>query len=171
MTIAERRSSGKREDTPSNEDELINAARRKKSWERIPRDALLIAILVLASVGSFGIGVLAGRESGEGKGDDGFWIEKLGQEVTSSAATAEATESAIIEVSQKAPSAKASPSVKKPPPPATGGQYVASKTGTKYYLPWCGSVKRIKEENKVWFATKAEAEAAGYGPAKNCKGI
>lgn len=49
--------------------------------------------------------------------------------------------------------------------------YVASKNGTKYHLPWCSGAKRIKEENKVWFATKEEAEAAGYTPAANCKGI
>lgn len=49
--------------------------------------------------------------------------------------------------------------------------YVASKNGTKYHLPWCGSAKQIKEENKVWFATKEEAENAGYTPASNCKGI
>ncbi len=49
--------------------------------------------------------------------------------------------------------------------------YVASKSGTKYHLPWCGSAKQIKEENKVWFKTKEEAEKAGYAPASNCKGI
>ncbi len=53
---------------------------------------------------------------------------------------------------------------------ATKG-YVASKTGTKYHLPWCSGARRIKEENKVWFATKEEAEAAGYTPAANCKGL
>ena len=51
------------------------------------------------------------------------------------------------------------------------GGYVASKSGTKYHLPWCGSAKQIKEENKVWFKTKEEAEVAGYTPAANCKGI
>lgn len=54
---------------------------------------------------------------------------------------------------------------------ATGKGYVASKSGTKYHLPWCGSAKQIKEENKIWFATKEEAEKAGYTPASNCKGI
>ncbi len=49
--------------------------------------------------------------------------------------------------------------------------YVASKSGTKYHLPWCPGAKQIKEENKVWFATKADAEKAGYTPASNCKGI
>lgn len=53
---------------------------------------------------------------------------------------------------------------------ATKG-YVASKTGTKYHLPWCSGARRIKDENKVWFATKEEAEAAGYTPAANCKGL
>ena len=51
------------------------------------------------------------------------------------------------------------------------GAYVASKSGTKYHLPWCGSAKQIKEENKIWFATKEEAEKAGYTPSANCKGI
>ncbi len=49
--------------------------------------------------------------------------------------------------------------------------YVGSKNGTKYHLPWCGSAKQIKEENKVWFSSKEEAEAQGYTPASNCKGI
>ncbi len=55
--------------------------------------------------------------------------------------------------------------------PATTGAYVGSKNGTKYHLPWCGSAKLIKEENRVWFASKEEAEKAGYIPASTCKGI
>ncbi len=51
------------------------------------------------------------------------------------------------------------------------GAYVASKNGTKYHLPWCAGAKAIKTENKIWFASKAEAEAAGYTAAANCKGI
>lgn len=51
------------------------------------------------------------------------------------------------------------------------GQYVASKNGTKYHLPWCAGAQAIKEDNKVWFKTKAEAESSGYSPAANCKGI
>ncbi len=51
------------------------------------------------------------------------------------------------------------------------GAYVASKTGAVYHLPWCSGAKRIKEENKIWFASKEEAEQAGYRPAANCKGI
>jgi hypothetical protein len=49
--------------------------------------------------------------------------------------------------------------------------FVASISGTKYHLPSCSGAKRIKEENKVWFSTKEDAELAGYGPAGNCPGL
>lgn len=52
-----------------------------------------------------------------------------------------------------------------------GGKYVASKNSDKYHAPWCSGAKRIKEENKIWFNSKEEAEAKGYTPASNCKGI
>lgn len=45
---------------------------------------------------------------------------------------------------------------------------VASKSGTKYHLPTCPGAKQIKEENKLFFATISEAEAAGYKRAANC---
>ena len=49
--------------------------------------------------------------------------------------------------------------------------FVASKSGASYYLPSCGGVAKIKEENRVWFATVAEAQAAGYTAAINCPGL
>ncbi|MBM2817710.1 MAG: protein of unknown function with transrane region [Parcubacteria group bacterium] len=49
--------------------------------------------------------------------------------------------------------------------------FVAAKSGTRYYFPWCGGVSRIKEENKIWFASEAEARKAGYTPAANCAGL
>lgn len=54
---------------------------------------------------------------------------------------------------------------------AESGAYVASRNGTKYHLPTCSGARTISEENKISFATKEEAEAAGYEPAANCKGI
>ena len=51
------------------------------------------------------------------------------------------------------------------------GQVVASKSGTKYYLPECAGVERIAEANKVWFTSPAAAIAVGYAPAANCEGI
>lgn len=55
--------------------------------------------------------------------------------------------------------------------PASATQLVGSRNGTKYHLLWCAGAKQIKEENKVYFASKEEAEKAGYTPASNCKGL
>jgi hypothetical protein len=41
-------------------------------------------------------------------------------------------------------------------------QYVGSKNSDKYHLPDSGSAKRIKEENKVCFKSKEDAEGQGY---------
>ncbi|MFH1979380.1 MAG: hypothetical protein ABII97_03290 [Patescibacteria group bacterium] len=51
------------------------------------------------------------------------------------------------------------------------GLLVASKNGSKYHYPWCSGAQKMKEDNKVWFDSKEEAERAGYSPASNCKGL
>ena len=51
------------------------------------------------------------------------------------------------------------------------GEVIGSKSGKKYYFPWCGTVSRIKPENQVHFASVDEARSAGYLPAANCKGL
>lgn len=55
-------------------------------------------------------------------------------------------------------------SEKKTTTPKEGSMFVASKNGTKYYIEGKGYSSRIKEENKVFFNTKEEAEKAGYEP-------
>ncbi|MBA3733277.1 hypothetical protein H0W91_02780 [Patescibacteria group bacterium] len=54
--------------------------------------------------------------------------------------------------------------------PQSGG-VIGSKSGKKYYYPWCGTVKRIKPQNQVKFESVEAAKAAGYKPAGNCKGL
>ncbi len=51
------------------------------------------------------------------------------------------------------------------------GMYIGSKNGRVYHLPSCPGAKRIKDENKLWFKDKEDAESHGYKPATNCKGI
>ncbi len=51
------------------------------------------------------------------------------------------------------------------------GKYVASKNGSYYHFPWCSGAQKIKDENKVWFQTKEEAESRGFKPASNCPGL
>jgi hypothetical protein len=125
------------------------AARSKTAFNRVPRVYLAVLALILAATAGFGLGYLEGQGSG---GGDVPQITQLATSTPAFMVAAAAT------------------------PPATttlpvGGQVVASKSGTKYYLPWCGTVKLIKEENKVWFASREAAEAAGYEPASNCKGL
>lgn len=53
----------------------------------------------------------------------------------------------------------------------SGGSYVASKTGSVYYFPWCAGAEKILSKNMVSFTSRELAEKAGYRPAKNCKGM
>ncbi len=127
---------------------------------------MLWGVILLTGTLCFGLGTLAGRE--EGSKGDGFWIEQLPPEELGIAATTSAADPAPV-------SASVAPSVFQPAAAAASapqaGNYVASKTGSKYYLPTCASAKRIKDENKVWFATKEAAEKAGYQPSAACKGL
>ncbi|MDB5189333.1 MAG: protein of unknown function with transrane region [Parcubacteria group bacterium] len=138
----------------------------------VPKDLLLVLIVLLASSASFGLGMLADREMQAGKGtgkNDGFWIEDVS---TTSAAMLPAAAAAA-----SVPKAEAKAPAGIPVVPAgtvvtpKEGKYVASKTGKKYYLPSCSGANRIKEANRVWFATLEAAQAAGLTPAANCPGL
>ena len=102
---------------------------------------LILAILVLVAFLSFGLGRLSVIYGEKGE----FRIEYP-----------ENQQSAAYQAVENTPEVR---------------NYVASKSGAKYHLPWCSGAQTIKEENKIYFATKKEAEASGYEPAKNCKGI
>lgn len=139
----------------------------KPFLSRLPDGVLTVAVVVLASAASFGLGMLAGRGMGEDQGP--IQIE----DVSSLPAAAVAAPVAHVSSGTSHSESISAPAASTPttPVPATTGKYVASKNGTKYYLPTCGTVKRINEENKVWFQTKEQAEAAGFAPAANCPGL
>jgi hypothetical protein len=48
-------------------------------------------------------------------------------------------------------------------------KYVGSKNSDKYHLPDSGTAKNIKEENKVCFSSKEEAESKGYTAGSSVK--
>lgn len=121
--------------------------RCKALLRRVPPDVLVMAVLLAASSASFGLGYLAG-ESGAG-------ASRVTIEIAPELEAREDREG------RRAGEGEGE----------SGGAYVASKNGTKYYLPTCAGAERINEENRVWFASVAEAQAAGYGPAANCKGL
>lgn len=57
------------------------------------------------------------------------------------------------------------------PPEISAERVVGSKNGSAYHLSDCAGAAKIKEENKIWFASAALAEEAGYRPASNCPGL
>lgn len=115
----------------------------KSLLARAPRDALIVAVVMLTSSASFGLGFLAGRDAGQGR---------------------------VITIEE---SALATPPTEEQVAPAerVAGQVVASKNGTKYYPPDCAAAGRISDANKIWFASVSAAREAGYEPAANCKGL
>jgi len=118
-------------------------------WVRsIPRDVLIVGVIVLSASASFGLGYIAGRD---GVGKDGVTIE------IAPALAAATTGPAFAQGYGRAQQGS--------------GAYVASKNGTKYYLTTCSGAARISEANKIWFASAAAAQAAGYAPAVNCPGL
>jgi len=121
---------------------------------------MVAAIIFLVALLAFGLGRLSIIYSEEGE----FKIEYPQQ-----SAAAALSQNAQLETHSAG--AKESDVVSSTLQIPLAGGYVASKTGSKYHLPWCAGAQSIKEENKIYFATKAEAEARGYTPAGNCKGI
>lgn len=50
----------------------------------------------------------------------------------------------------------------------TGKTFFASSRGSKYYTISCSAGKTIKQENRIYFATGEEAQAAGYSLSSSC---
>jgi len=124
----------------------------------IPRD-LLIVLLVLACSGfAFGLGILAGKELSQRQGG-GFDIQESPQAALHNQEAAAVLAPAVTEKA----SVESAQSGSMP--------YVGSRSGEVYYLSTCKSAARIKSENRVFFATEADAKAAGRRPASNCPGL
>lgn len=117
-------------------------------------DLFTVAVIVLVSLASFGLGRLSVFYETPREGVVSIEQAEILSETPLNSEGNVASVSAVTE---------------RATPPE--GAYVASKEGSKYHLPWCSGAQQIKEENKIFFQTKADAEAAGYTPASNCKGI
>lgn len=107
------------------------------------KDLLLIGLIILVGSAGFGLGRLSGADTTPG----GIRIGQVAAVVASDGAV---------------------PDVE---PMAAGGRLVGSRNSDKYHFPWCSGAQRISPENLIWFEGAAEARAAGYSPAGNCKGL
>ncbi len=131
---------------------------KSSSWRHLLRKVFLALTILLTATLAFAVGRLTATPSGEGVSIeyDKTLTDNLLPTTNSQAAAAT---KALPPSSPLAPSTPSVPS----------GGVVASKSGSKYHYPSCPGAKQIKEANKISFATPAEAEAAGYTLAANCK--
>ena len=67
-----------------------------------------------------------------------------------------------------APAAAPKPEAKPAPAPIASG-FVGNKNSKIYHKPDCKEGAKMKAGNKVAFASKADAEKAGFKPCKACK--
>ncbi len=138
---------------------LRDIIEKGKSLPDLSKDLFIAALLIFSTIASFFLGRLSILEEKQ-KGD---------LSITMPAAVREIAQTPGL--SQNTPaSADSGPAEKKNTPSAVG-MYVGSKSGKTYHLPWCSGALRIKDENKIWFVDKADAEGRGYKAASNCKGI
>ena len=114
----------------------------------IGKDILTVSIVILVGLGSFGLGRLSNTSS-------------LPQIKANSTLASINTVASV----NKASDNTSSTTTKK----TNSGNYFASKNGKKYYPLGCSAGNTIKEENKIYFATEAEATAAGYEKSASCK--
>ncbi len=146
MNIADIHQAGKRVGIRLNN--LSSTFQRKNleaMFAKIPRDVLIVTVLLFSCATSFGLGVLMGKQLGQG----GVIIETLPMSATATVQNAHTSKPDI----------------------SFHGQVVASKNGSKYYLTSCAGAKRLSPSHKIWFATVAKARAHGYTPAARCKGL
>ena len=120
----------------------------KLLWEEWQRDILVGLAVGLVALGSFGLGRLTAPQSKPPVTLHEVDLERLfvrgqGSETTQQTAIANTDDQ-------------------------VQGNFLASRNGQRYYPKNCAAANRIKPENRIWFASIAEAEKAGYTKAANC---
>lgn len=127
--------------------------------KKINRILEFVLILVLVLALAYGLGVIALGFQEKSPITITYQELPVPVEVSSVPASAAAAVTSGLTASPSTASSKSDQMV------------VASKKGTKYHLPTCSGAKTISAENKITFPNAKAAEKAGYGPAKNCKGL
>lgn len=119
------------------------------------KGVLSILVIILVAVGSFGLGRLSKDQVGPGIAVQEYNLANVISAVENT--TTNNTKQNIIKPTETTKSISA------------GKSFFASSRGSKYYSIGCSGGKTLKEENKVWFSTKQEAENAGYELSSTCK--
>jgi len=115
------------------------------------KDILIVLIVILVGLGSFELGRLS-----KGTGStDGVKIEYTGKSASQN------LEASALSAEDNLQSNLA--------PVKSATSYFASNRGKKYYPAGCSAGKTIKQENRIYFKTTSEAEAAGYTLSSSCR--
>lgn len=125
----------------------------KVVWRRLRENLLIVLVIILVALLAFGLGRLSVFYGGKAE----FKV------LYPNGQSASVIEGALG-------IGKASEEVPLPPQIEVMGQYVASKTGSTYFFPWCPLAVKIAVANRVYFKSRASAESAGYH-AGRCNGM
>lgn len=132
------------------------------------KNILVILVVILVGLGSFGLGRLSKDSQNPGitvKYSD------VGANIISALEPVEGRPYATSEAQIEASKSELAPKVLKNSAKFNSGNkaFFASSRGSKYYSIGCSGGKTLKPENKIYFATEAEAISAGYQKSSTCK--
>ena len=125
------------------------------------KDILVILIIIMVGLASF----LLGRLSKQDRDNTGLKIENRAQEAniigSLGSLSNKPNEISLFGTNTVENAYKTRVSEEK--------SYFASKKGKKYYGITCSAGKTIKEENRIYFSSTAEATSAGYELSSSCR--
>lgn len=119
------------------------------------KDALIVIIVILVGLVSFELGRLSKNSTGSGLKIE--YRQSSGNEAN----VVSSNEPAYALSQNTATSTGGARNT-------SGKVYFASNRGQKYYSIGCSAGKTIKQENRIWFTTEAEAIKAGYSKSSAC---
>jgi hypothetical protein len=137
--------------------EVKNKIYSQEKGLKIKNDVFIVLLIIFVGTASFGFGRISAYE----KKKTPISVLKMQNLLLSN--TSDENDSLIEPEAQTSEENQKNNQVE--------GLVFASKSGKKYYYPWCSGASRIKEENKIWFSSIEAAKAAGYTPAVNCPGL
>ena len=114
------------------------------------KDVMIVFIVILTGLGSFELGRLSKEDR-----TSGIKIEYINQAENQSANVISSVKNSPEKVSTTINS--------------SGKKFFASNRGSRYYSIGCSGGKTIKQENRIYFTTKEEAEKAGYELSSSCR--
>ena len=125
------------------------------------KDVLIVAIIILTGLGAFELGRLSKENANSGIKILSTPSQTANQSANAISATNNKSNTAFGANIQIPKKSQNSDSVKK--------IFFASNRGSKYYPLGCSAGKTIKQENRIYFGSREEAEKAGYELSSSCR--